>query len=168
MELTKKERLAFIYQLRILEALYPDEAANFAHHRTALEDGYALHYDWMIEHLGDDMSEGECQEVLEILDMYRAITFGIGKLGIEDPLNGHHLAKFSGFDGNNEGQKMSYARYFIVDLERYSELKGGDYPSFNSHTRMLDTYQAMLERWRPLQKKFELSRNQIAAILGAE
>jgi len=167
MELTKKERLSFIYQLRILEALYPDEAADFAHKRTALEDGYALHYQWLTESLTDDMSEEECREVLDILDMYRAITFGLTKLDESDPLRKDRLAKFPGFDGNNEGQLMSYVRYFIMDLDRYDELKEGRLPSFNSHMPMLSTYQKMLEGWRQFENKFELSRDQIAAVLGA-
>jgi uncharacterized protein YfbU (UPF0304 family) len=168
MELSKKERLAFIYQLRILEALYPNEAANFANHRTALENGYALHYDWIIDHLSNEMSEEECREVLDILDMYRAITFGLKKLDEGDTLQEHSLAKFSGFDGNNETEQMGYARYFIVDLDRYSELKQGEYNYFNSHTPMLDTYRKMLEQWRRVDNRFDLSREQIAAIFGAE
>lgn len=168
MELSKKERLAFIYQLRMLEALYPDEAAEFSNHRTALENGYALHYDWMAEQLSEEMSEEECREVLDILDMYRAITFSIDSLDKEDVLHKHHLARFPGFDGNNEGRQMSYARYYIVDLDRYSELKGSEYPRFNSHMRMLNTYQTMLGRWKSLDNKFELSRDQVASILGVE
>lgn len=168
MELTKKERLAFIYQLKILENLYPDEAVDYANYRTALEGGYALHYDWMTEHLSDEMSVDECREVLDILDMYRVITDGIAKLDATDSLKKHRLSKFLGFDGNNEGQKRSYARYFIVDLDRYSELKDGEYPSLNSHTRMLETYQTMLARWKALPNKFEPSRSDIATILGTE
>lgn len=168
MELTKKERLAFIYQLRILEALYPDEATDFAHKRTALEDGYALHYEWLTETLNDDMSAEECREVLDILDMYRAITFGLEKLVEGDVLREHRLTKFLGFDGNNEGQHMAYVRYLIMDLDRFEELKHGKLPSFNSHMPMLGTYRAMLARWEPIANKFELSRDQLAAVLGAE
>lgn len=168
MELTKKERLAFIFQLRILEALYPEEAAEFANKRTALEDGYALHYQWLTENLSDDLSEEECREVLDILDMYRAITFGLTKLEASDPLRIGYLAKFRGFDGNNEGQLMAYVRYFIMDLGRYDELKEGKLPSFNSHMPMLATYQKMLEVWKRFANKFELSRDQIAEILGVE
>lgn len=168
MELTKKERLAFIHQLRILEALYPNEATDFAQKRTALEDGFVLHYDWLFESLSDELSEEECREVLDILDMYRAIAFGLRKLDEGDALREHHLAKFRGFDGNNEGQLMAYVRYFIVDLDRYDELKEGKLPSFNSHTQMLATYQAMLLRWKVIERKVELSREQIAAVLGAE
>lgn len=168
MELTKKDRLAFSYQLRILEALYPNEAADFAQKRTALEDGFALHYDWLFENLYDELSKEECQEVLNVLDMYRAITFSLRNLDDGDALHKHHLAKFSGFDGNNEGQLMAYVRYFIVDLDRYDELKEGKLPSFNSHTPMLATYRAMLRRWDVIERKFEMSREDISDVLEAE
>jgi len=167
MEMTKKERLSFIYQLRILEALYPDEADSYAQHRTALEKGFTLHYDWMFEHLYDELSEQDCREVLDILDMYSAITHSVESLPADDELRKHHLAKFPGFDGNNETHHMAYARYFIVDLDRYSELRQDDYPYFNSHCPMLGRYREMLDRWRPLKPAFKLSRDQLATILGA-
>ena len=44
MHLTKKERLSFIYQLRLLEALYPDDNAGYAQMRGALEEGFASEY----------------------------------------------------------------------------------------------------------------------------
>ena len=166
MELSKKERLAFIYQLRILEALYPDDAKHYANHRTALEEGYTLHYDWMTEHLYPELSEDQCREVLDILDMYRAIAFAQKKLPDDDPLKNHLLAKFRGFDGNNETTLMSYVRYFVVDLERYSELARDEYPYFNSHMPMIDTYREMLARWQPFKKNFDLSRDQLATVLG--
>jgi len=166
MELTKKERLAFIYQLRILEALYPSEAPYFSQNRTALENGFSLHYGDLSESLNDELSEEQCKEVLDILDMYRAITFGLRELDDGDDLRDHHRAKFIGFDGNNEGQLMAYVRYFIVDLDRYDELKEGKFSSFNSHMPMLPTYQEMLTRWALLDKKHKLSRDDIVAVLG--
>ena len=168
MEMTNKERLAFIYQLKIMEALYPDEATDFSQQRTALEEGFVLHYDWMFEGLREELSREQCQEILDILDMYRTITFGLRNLDEGDVLREHYLAKFRGFDGNNEGQLMAYVRYFIVDLDRYDELKEGKLPSFNSNTPMLAKYQEMLLRWKELKRSFELSREQIAAVLGAE
>ena len=167
MELTKKERLSFIYQLRILEALYPDEADHYAKHRTALEEGYTYHYDWMVEHLYDELSEEQCREVIDILDMYSEIAWGLEKLDEADELKNHHLARFPGFDGNNETQLMAYVRYFIVDLDRFSILKRGDYPYFNSHCPMLETYRQMLQRRREMGSPHTLGREQIAKLLGA-
>lgn len=167
MELSKKERLSFIYQLRILEALYPDDADYYAKNRTALEEGYTLHYDWMFEHLYDELSEEQCREVIDILDMYSEIAWGLQKLDEGDELKKHHLAEFRGFDGNNETHLMAYARYFVVDLDRFAVLKKDEYPYFNSHCPMLETYRTMLERWRSLGSKHNLGREQIATILGA-
>lgn len=167
MELTKKERLAFIYQLRILEALYPDEAGYYAKNRTALEEGYTYHYDWMVEHLYDELSEEQCREVIDILDMYSEIAWGLERLEEGDELKKHHLARFPGFDGNNETQLMAYVRYFVVDLDRFSILKQDEYPYFNSHCPMLETYREMLERWHAFGKRHQLGRAQIATLLGA-
>lgn len=168
MKLTEKERLSFIYQLRILEALYPDDAPYYARHRVAIEEGYALHYDWMTEHLFDELSEDQCREVLSILDMYRAIYDAVTRLEAGDPLAAHHLSKFSGFDGNNESHLMSYVRYYVVDLERYSEFAVGEYPGFNSHCPMLDTYRRMLARWGEFDRSFRLTKDQLAHVLGAD
>lgn len=169
MELTKKERLGFIYQLRILEALYPEEAASYSNHRKALEDGYALHYGWMFDFLSDDMSAEDCRQVLEILDMYRAITYATKALSDGDELKSHHYAKFLGFDGNSETNEMGYTQYFLMDLDRFGELKEGEYPSFNSHTPMLGKYRRMLDIWKrlPQARKFEIQRDQLAKILEA-
>jgi uncharacterized protein YfbU (UPF0304 family) len=32
------------------------------------------------------MSEADCREVLDILDMYRAVTFGLNEVPKDDPL----------------------------------------------------------------------------------
>lgn len=168
MELTKKERLSFVYQLLILEKLYPEEADHYARHRKALEEGYALHYDWMVENLYEELSEADCREVLDVLDMYRAIDTSFRSLDAADKLRNHYLAKFKGYDGNNETAQMGYARYFIVDLDRFSELKDADYPYFNSHAPMIATYRAMLARWREVPEKFSMSRSELASVLGAD
>ncbi len=167
MELTKKERLALIYQLKILEALYPDERSDYALKRTALENGYELHYDWLFEDISAGLTADQCKEILDVLDMYRAITFGLQRLEPDHPLQSQELAKFRGFDGNNEGHLMAYVRYFIMDLERYEELKPGKFPTFNSHTPMLSTYREMLRRWNPIPNKYELSEQDIASVIGA-
>ncbi len=57
MDLSLKDRIIISNQLRILEALYPDEADWYANHRKAVEQGYKLHYGWIAEHFSDEMSE---------------------------------------------------------------------------------------------------------------
>jgi len=167
MELTKMDRLTLSFQLKILEKLYPEEADYYAQHRKAIEEGYALHYDWLFEHLYEELSVEDCKEVLEILDMYRAITFSIedmeDKTGLDSP-----FIEFSGFDGNTETKQMAYTRYFINDLDRYQELTyGKERAGFNSHCPLLDKYRGMLAEWKKCQNPHKLSKEAILRIVTA-
>lgn len=164
MELSKMERLNLSFQLKILEKLYPDEADYYAEHRKAIEEGYALHYDWLLETIHDEMSVKECKEVLDILDMYRAITYSLENIEDKSDMNQTHL-EFAGFDGNYEGKQLAYTRYFIYDLDRYKELTyGNDLRELNSHFPMLETYRKMLVKWKNCQDKFNLSKEVIKQI----
>ena len=168
MKLDKKERLNLIHQFLILEKLYPEEADYYASNRKALEEGYELHYDWIFQNLWDDLSAEECKKVLNILDMYRAINFSSTKINNER-LNGHYWLKFKGFDGNEETEYMAYCRYFIVDLDRFEELRyNQEIPDFNTHFNAMPKYTAMLNRWLSLGKPLELDSQQILDILEAK
>ncbi|MDG1314251.1 MAG: YfbU family protein [Flavobacteriaceae bacterium] len=167
MELTEKERLAFINQLQILEKLYPKDKKHFLQKRTALEKGFVYEYSKMTEFLYDELSKEDCEEVLNILEMYRAITLSLGELEEGDNLHEHSFAKFKGFDGNHEGNRMSYVKYYIDELQLYKELKMTSNGTFNSHSEMLETYQKMFKRWKELGKEPKLSQEQISTVLGA-
>lgn len=167
MKLDIKDRLILANQFKILEKLYPDDAQHYEQHRRALENGYTLNYPWMVEWFSDEMTEEECREVLDILDMYRAITFSYKKIedkeGIED-----NWLRFKGFDGNNESNHYGYAQYFILDLGRFQELKyDSEYPSLNSHGEVLPKYRKMLAYWYSNEKKYELSKAQLIGLLSA-
>ena len=166
--LTKIERLLLVNQFKILEKIYPEEADYYSQHREALEAGYVLHYDWLFEQLWDEISKEKCREVIDILSMYRAVTFSERKLDKNDRID-HRFLKFRGFDGNEESQLMAYAEYFVQNLRRFTELKyGSDRADFNSHMPMLDEYRAMLEEWKKCTDINELSREEILRILDAQ
>jgi uncharacterized protein YfbU (UPF0304 family) len=167
MELSEKDRLIIANQLKILEKLYPEEAEYYAQHRKAIEHGYRLHYDWLTEHFYEEMTEEECKEVLDILEMYRIITFSFQKLSDKKGVDERRL-RFQGFDGNEEGRQFSYALYFIVDLGRFDELRyGAQYPDLNSHAPMLDQYRRMLTVWHSFDNRFELNKAQLCQVLEA-
>ncbi|MGG5870195.1 YfbU family protein [Pseudomonas peli] len=160
----KLKRYELINQLLILEKLYPEEADYYSRNRKALENGYELHYSWLTENINDGLSEEQCKEVLDILDMYRSITFSWQRLhdGEEIPEN----LKFRGFDGNNETELMGYVQYFIIELDRFEELKyGKEHPYFNSHHPTLEMYRRMLTIWK--EYDFDLTNEQIASIMEA-
>jgi uncharacterized protein len=165
-KLTKIERLMLSNQLKILEKLYPEEASSYSEQRTAIENGYSLHYPWLMEHLYEEMTVQECSDVIDILDMFSALKRGFDSLndkaGIEE-----NSVRFRGFDGNNETKQMAYARYFVVDLDRFQELRYGDkYSDFNSHSPSLVRYLSMLEIWKGFPNKHTLGKEQIKQLLG--
>jgi len=167
MKLSRYERLVLSNQYRLLEALYPGEADYYSRHRKAVEEGYALNYRWLTEHLYEELSEEACREVLDVLDMYRAITFSIRDsegTGIDSKT----FFPFPGFDGNNEAQELSYVHYFLTDLGRFEELRPPSPGSnLNSHCPMLPKYRGMLRVWKSLGDPHHLSQDEIAKILEA-
>ncbi len=169
MELTRMERLIISNQLKILESLYPQEEEYYANQRKAIENGYKLHYDSIFVNISkDEMSEEDCQEILNILDMYRAITFSYEKLSDKNGINEEDIV-FKGFDGHNETNKYLYTNYFIFDLKRFDELKyGQEFPDFSSHVEMLDTYKKMLNIWNKYPNKHNIDKNQIIELLKVD
>lgn len=167
MDLSIKDRLVIANQLKILEKLYPEEAKDYANHRKAIEQGYKLHYPWLTEWFDEEMSVAESREVLDILAMYRAITFSYKKAEDKEGLDESKI-KFHGFDGNDEGKQFGYALYFIVDLGRYTELTGGaEYPDLNSHGwPSLENYRERLGIWNRYEDKHSLTIAQIKELLG--
>ncbi|MFI5301348.1 MAG: YfbU family protein [Polyangiales bacterium] len=93
----------------------------------------------------------------DVLAMYAAIgRFFNAHPG--DELERAVIARFLGFDGNNEGDLMALARQMGA---RTTEGHG-----VNSHWPMRAKYAAMLPRWRRF-KDTALTREQVVAILDA-
>jgi len=165
MELSKTQRLSLINQFLILEKLYPEEADYYEKHRIALQQGFQLHYKWILENVWDDLPEEECRKVLDALDLYRGIMYSYDALEDKGDLT-ESKVRFRGFDGNNESHHLAYARYFIVDLDRYEELvRGQEYPDFNSHSPMLATYERMTAAWQAWNRPHNMSVAQIHNLL---
>ncbi len=145
----KFKRYELVNQLLILEKLYPDQAEDFSNNRKALEGGYELHYSWMMEHIRDELSTKQCEEVLDILDMYCSIALCWQRLHNSDEIP--HKLRFKGFDGNHEIALLGYAQHIIIDLERFRELTyGNKAPHLNSHMPMLEQYKRMVKIWKKL------------------
>jgi len=167
MKLSKQERLNYMNQFKILAALYPNDSNYYNEKIKALEYGFELHYNDIFEILyEDEMTEDECLEVLDILSMYRAITFSYEKLEAKEQkeFDSRDL-EFEGFDGNNEIKQYVYARYFINDLDRFQELKKNEYDDFNSHHETLSEYRRMLRIWNSFDNKNNLSFMKLKELL---
>jgi uncharacterized protein YfbU (UPF0304 family) len=161
MELTKAERFILLNQYRILEKLDPGEAHACEEARQILEYGYVLEYGMLVSHLDDDMSEEECKEVREVLDMYRALKkahrdLPVGTVTAAD-------AAFKGFDGNDETNQFSYATFLIETQGKWGESK---VDPINSHWPMLSRYRSMIASWKQSANKWELTAEDTVRILS--
>lgn len=110
--------------------------------------------------------------VVNVLDMWSFIEGAYGKLSkaekervaIEAEPYGKHV-KFVGFDGNNEAELMSIARFLIDDMGRFSEFKGRE---MNSHAPSVGRYRRMLGHFEPMRATLDgvsLSADQLIALL---
>lgn len=166
--LEKKERLLLINQYLILEKLDPENASDYEEIRVALEYGYEDEYKHFIEELRDPMTETECGIVQDTLNLYRVLTFSYNLLESPTDLTQEDIA-FQGFDGNNEGNLYSYAKYLMETRLLYQELPENPHHAFNSHRRMQSKYIAMLQEFEIMKKDGAdmLSEDEIKKILKA-
>lgn len=119
-------------------------------------------------------SDAVVSEVVDVLDMWLFIESGYASLSETDkqhiaveaePLGKHVV--FSGFDGNNESEHFSVARFMIDDLKRFTTFQGRD---LNSHAPLMDAYRRMLTVFEPMRRTLigiELSASQIIELLKA-
>ena len=157
-KLTEKERALFIYLFKILKN-QEDGEYDYDNMIKALQYGFEFHYNDVFDCLFDEELPYEsCKEVLDILEMYRGITYSYNNLvrdGKQGDLDNEQI-RFKGFDGNNEYKQKSYATYFIIDLDRYSEIQHYSHNNdYNSHCPMLPKYHAMLKKWDEYDKTLE-------------
>lgn len=165
MELSKKERLMLINQYRILSILNPDGASSYNVRIKMLENGYSLHYDEMVSWIDDGMSREQCQEIIDILEMYRCLWHSYKKLRDKKDISKKDV-KFPGFDAVEEEKELNYAEYVLYDLKRYREFhQRRRLPNHDSYKVMLGQYRAMLSVWKSLGHKKLLTRDEIIQIL---
>jgi uncharacterized protein YfbU (UPF0304 family) len=143
--------------------LYPEgQARHFAEKRKLVEQGYALDYEWLTDFIRTEMSEDECMEVRDILEMHRALEGSAEAAGI-DPEG----VRFRGFDGNREPKQISYATYLLKDQVLWRESQHGQH-SYNSLFPLLSCYRAMLRKWKEdLGKPTDLTKEEIEQVLEA-
>lgn len=164
-EMTDKERLSYILQLKTLELLEPSDS-TYRNLRLALENGYEYNYlDFFDTFIQNRLSIKDCRFVLDVLEMYRGIIYSAMKLKCTN-LDGY---KFPGFDGNNEREckMLFYVNYYLIDLQRYTEIRDLSNDDFNSHKEMCKTYENRLLYWNKLdfEEKYSMPKEKIEEIL---
>lgn len=166
MELTEKERLFLINQYEILKKLDPDEEEYYEKDQKILIQGLTKEYDSLVDGLHNETPIEVCNEVIDILQMYRSLYFSYLKLSdIEKAEIDEDDVKFQGFDGNEEGSHHLYVEYIIEDDDRFTEFKDVE---LNSHWNKLSKYREMIVRWRKYHRYNLLTIEKIKDILDVD
>lgn len=185
--LDKKERLFLSNQLEILknqqiimESLAGGKESDvdssyYDNQIKALREGFELHYEDAFENIYDGLSIEDCKFVLDVLEMYRGITYSymaLNRDGRLKELRDSDIA-FPGFDLNTETEYYLYCRYFILDLDRYSEIQqyAGEHFDYNSHTSTtIPKYRRQIKTWQEyesLDNRYLMSEDQLLKLLHA-
>ena len=107
------------------------------------------------------MSDEQCQEVCDILDMHRMLLYAYENLQTKTGINKADLT-FKGFDGNNEGPYMRYADFLINKQDRWVESKG----VIDSHHSTLYRYRILLDRWKASVDPLHLTEEDLRRIVA--
>lgn len=176
--LSRKERLSYVLQLKILQRLSDSEfeKRDLEEKIEAFMGGYEGMYENIFDDLGlydSILSKEDCEKVWDILEMYRGIIYSYNRL-VEDNtvaiLTKDDVA-FPGFNEHNDESKMMlFVRYFIGKMGRFSEISSISHPDFNSHVPMLQRYEDMLKIWNGYfkekdQNPYLMSESQICDLL---
>lgn len=159
MRIADRQVLSMLH--RILARVLPEDAndddgdINYQLERAKIvEHGFTGEYWREVAGFRTELSKRDCDRVLDILDMFRVITFSIKRLEKEGITVGEELSfelEFQGFDHNDglEGHMASYVKFLMSD-DRWTELQEqlNSHDGGNSHHRVLHTYTRMLAEHR--------------------
>lgn len=171
------EKLIMLMLCEVYKHLKIDSEIDPSFVEAALHGGHYWGLEW--EYIGifhDDVdSKKTVSEVVNILDMWSFVESSYAKLPKKDQDRvekdaepfGKHVS-FRGFDGNNEIEHLSIARFLINDLKRFSAFKDRD---LNSHTHSIERYRCMLMVFEPMRRTLvggSLSAKQIVELLNTK
>lgn len=165
-ELELKDRLLLSNQFRILAMLEPENDSDHLQNAKIVERGYERNYSSITEWFYDGFPRKDCNEVIEILELYRALNFSYKQIEDRENITENDIA-FFGFDGNSEGLYMDYAEFWIEDKKRFQELREPEEFSFNSHSYdSLGTHRKRLRIWKELGRSKKMTISDIRQVIG--
>lgn len=179
---TLRDRLMLSLLHRILARVLPEDANGEdgdKHYQLEkaeiLESGFVGEYWLEVAGFETELSKEDSRRVIDILEMFRIITFSIERLEREGTPVDEKLAwglRFRGFDHNDslEGHMARYVRYQMRDGHKWKELKPqiDESDRGNSHMKMLSVYMRMLTEFRRIMKSRERRFDPDAFMLTAD
>ncbi|MDN7950429.1 YfbU family protein [Burkholderia multivorans] len=155
MKMTSAEKLITFMLAEVLEGLKTKGEIDPSFIKTAIAHDHLWGVEWKYHGLFGDSREptpDPVKFVADVLDMWSFIERGYKALSAEDKARvdaeiPFGISSFEGFDGNNETEYMSIARFLIDELGRFTDFKGRE---LNSHMPSVARYRAMLAVFEPI------------------
>ncbi|HEY0130128.1 MAG TPA: YfbU family protein [Allosphingosinicella sp.] len=153
------EKLLLAMVSDIYARTVPDGEFDAAFVTSALYGGHHWGLEWGYPGLfhGHVDSPAVVSEVVNILDMWSSVESSFDRLASDartrvEAAAGQDRAlfRFAGFDGNNESEHLSAARFMIEKLERFPAFKTRE---LNSHWPMLERYRAQYRAFEPIRAR---------------
>ncbi|HEY4146601.1 YfbU family protein [Pinirhizobacter sp.] len=143
MQFTNAEKLMLVMIAEMHQASSIKNGINSKLVQDALwsNNDWAIGWDVQLPWLQRDANPPYVNHVVDVLDMWTFIESGYRALSPDDVKRvdvetGYQGGpKFSGFDGNNESEEYSAARFLIEEMGRFSSFVGRD---LNSHSPTID------------------------------
>ena len=165
-ELTDKERLFLANQHEILGHLDTDNSDYHLKLAEQLRDGHKWLYSQSFDNFSENLPDDDAELVLNILQIYEIIQDAYDGLSDKSLISEHQI-KFPGFDGNNESEYVSFARFYVTRINRFPWFSERE---FNSHIHSVDTYKRMLrifnDVYDPVHGDDHLNAQQIISIMN--
>lgn len=138
------QKLISYNQYEILKKLDADNREYYEQCQKIIENGSESDIEDLTYFL-NGTSEYVKKETYDILEMYSNLEDAQEKLTLNNENTGK--VTFTGFDGNEEAEHYNYCKYIVNDEGKYSEFSDRE---LNSHFPHLNTYRAMLERYKKI------------------
>jgi uncharacterized protein len=177
--LTDGEKLIAIMMAELIKKLDVDVETNVDLVQKVILGGHYWALGWEMPGIfhGHSDKQSRVRFVVDVLDMWSFMEEAFEamkkdertRLAKEAEPFGKNI-KFPGFDGNNESEHLSIARFLIEDLERFSRFREGR-RDLNSRFPTLESYGRMLKIFEPIRKNLigrRLSVDELATILNSK
>lgn len=177
MKLTNPEKLTLFMLSEIYDKLGLDDVNTKLLRKAILSENlWAL--DWEMQGIVGSKSEDtppDVSEVVNYLDMWSFLEEAYESFGAADKAlvkkEAHPFGdpvRFSGFDGNNEGELISIADMLVGHMNRFQRFKGRD---LNSHVTLRENYARMYQVFEPMRATLMnggLSPAQVVKVMQAK
>lgn len=163
------KRMVLANQYRILSRLDPDSAGYWLKAVDMAVEGWPVEslpdVDVMRSYQDDALTREDQRFVLDALNVFELVQDGV-KAGYA---NGEEriMTAFPGFDGNNEGKLMSYARHVVETEGRFEHVERAA-RDFNSHMPTVELFQRMISAWERHGRRPVLTRPLFDALVAAQ